>query len=79
MTTIDPAAFVRIYFNDALNFNKDSFAVLVFGVEQQQFHAIDCLSVGCALEHGNKLSLPLVQIFKRFLDSITCTPDCLAI
>lgn len=79
MAAIGPGIRVAVDVHDPLDVYQDCLAVLVLGVEEQQFHAVHYLSVGRAIKDGHDLTHPLIQVLESFLNDHRATPGCLAI
>ena len=72
---VDPSITAFLDVEEAFDIEEDCLAVLVFGIKNQYFDAVEHFSVGRAIEYYSYLSVALIQIVKTFLYLTNPTPD----
>lgn len=75
MIRVGPDTSDGINLNDTFEVEQHDSFIFIAGVEEYDFYAVDCLSVGRAIEDGDDLPRVLLQVPKIILHQFVFTPD----
>lgn len=74
MACVSPPVSPLLHAHDAPDVNEHCLSVLVLGVQQEEFYAVEDFAVGRSVEVGDDFACAFVQVIESLLDRPTPTP-----